>query len=94
MAKIDVKFNEETATLEMREVTEQSDANKFLLETARQDLENLFEDYLMKVFKIETMQIPKGLSVIAMQYFFQYEPDAELTEKCSTGNNESTVLNE
>lgn len=80
MAKIDVKFNEETGTLEMREVVEQSDANKFLLETARQDLENLFEDYLMKVFKIETMQIPKGLSVIAMQYFFQYEPDEKLNE--------------
>ena len=80
MAKIDVKFNEETGTLEMREVVEQSDANKFILETARQDLENLFEDYLMKVFKIETMQIPKGLSVIVMQYFFQYEPDEKLNE--------------
>ena len=74
--RVDVKYNPETGTLEFREISEPiSEVDKFLLETARQDLENLFENYLMQLFNIETMNIPRKLSIIAMKYFFKYESD-------------------
>ena len=71
---IDIKYNKETGTLEVRETMTPND--KLMLDSARAGLERIFEDYLMRVFKIETMNLPRGLSIVALRYLYPgYAPD-------------------